>query len=73
MTTRVFVGNILLDTNRREIEHLVFRFGGVEQIVIKKGFAFVDFEFEHDAKNCVRELHGQVIFPGRKLTVEIAK
>ncbi|AQK42884.1 Serine/arginine-rich splicing factor RS31 [Zea mays] len=67
----VFVGNLDYDTRHSELDHLFYRYGRVERIDMKSGFAFVYFEDERDGSDAIRALDGYPFGPGRRrLSVE---
>lgn len=57
--TRVFVGNLPLDVQEREIEDLFYKYGRIRDIDIKRpsrppAFCFVEFDDPRDADDAVR-------------------
>ncbi|KAK3143165.1 hypothetical protein QOZ80_4BG0359290 [Eleusine coracana subsp. coracana] len=67
----VFVGNLDYDTRHSELDHLFYRYGRIERIDMKSGFAFVYFEDERDGDDAIRALDGYPFGPGRRrLSVE---
>ena len=64
--SRVYVGNLPRDVQTREIEDLFYRFGRLEDIHIKNGYAFVSFADARDAEDAVRSRDG-TDFDGRPL------
>ncbi|KAI8816442.1 uncharacterized protein EV422DRAFT_546020 [Fimicolochytrium jonesii] len=69
---RVFIGRLPRDVTRHEIRKLTRRYGPVEDIHCLSGFAFVEFDYSADARDCVRDLDG-VRFAGERLQVEPAR
>jgi len=70
----VFVGNFEYETRQSELERLFAKYGRVERVDMKSGFAFVYFEDERDAEDAIRALDN---FPfgheKRRLSVEWAR
>ncbi|KAF0891547.1 hypothetical protein E2562_010543 [Oryza meyeriana var. granulata] len=67
----VFVGNLDYDTRHSELDRLFYRYGRIERIDMKSGFAFVYFEDERDGDEAIRALDGYPFGPGRRrLSVE---
>ncbi|XP_037475147.1 serine/arginine-rich splicing factor RS31-like [Triticum dicoccoides] len=67
----VFVGNLDYDTRHSELDRLFYRYGRIERIDMKSGFAFVYFEDERDGDDAIRALDGYPFGPGRRrLSVE---
>lgn len=79
MNKRLYVGNLSYDTTEQGLSDLFSQFGELESVRIitdpgtgrSKGFAFVEFKNEADAKKAL-ELDGQE-FDGRQIKVSEAK
>ncbi|KAH9627551.1 hypothetical protein KSS87_005605 [Heliosperma pusillum] len=70
----VFVGNIGHDARQGELERLFSKYGTVERVDIKSGYAFVYFEDERDADDAIRCLDKYPFgYDRRKLSVEWAR
>ncbi|XP_058104880.1 serine/arginine-rich splicing factor RS31-like isoform X2 [Magnolia sinica] len=52
----VFVGNFDYETRQSDLERLFSRYGRVDRVDMKSGFAFVYFEDERDAEDAIRGL-----------------
>ncbi|KAL6005653.1 Serine/arginine-rich splicing factor rs31 [Asimina triloba] len=52
----VFVGNFDYETRQSDLERLFSRYGRVERVDMKSGFAFVYFSDERDAEDAIRAL-----------------
>ncbi|KAJ3040368.1 hypothetical protein HDV00_011024 [Rhizophlyctis rosea] len=70
--TRVYVGKLARDTSERDVKKLAKEFGPIRDIRLLSGFAFVEFEDDRDAKDCVKTLDGEK-FRGERLMVEPAR
>ncbi|KAL9252384.1 Serine/arginine-rich splicing factor RS40-like protein [Drosera capensis] len=70
----IFCGNLEFDARQSELERLFRRYGNVERVDMKSGFAFVYMEDERDADVAIRKLD-RVEFgrKGRCLRVEWTK
>ncbi|CAL4971751.1 unnamed protein product [Urochloa decumbens] len=70
----VFCGNLDYDVRISEIERLFGKYGRVERVDLKTGFAFVYMEDEHDAEDAISRLDG-IDFgrKGRRIRVEWTK
>ncbi|KAL6885469.1 hypothetical protein ACP4OV_010248 [Aristida adscensionis] len=67
----VFVGNLDYDTRHSELDRLFYRYGRIDRIDMKSGFAFVYYEDERDGDDAIRGLDGYPFGPGRRrLSVE---
>ncbi|CAA0809488.1 Serine/arginine-rich splicing factor RS40 [Striga hermonthica] len=70
----VFCGNLDYDARQSEVERLFRRYGRVDRVDLKSGFAFVYMENERDAEDAIRALdrieYGR---KGRRLRVEWTK
>ncbi|XP_010054982.2 serine/arginine-rich splicing factor RS31 [Eucalyptus grandis] len=70
----VFVGNFEYDTRQYELERLFSKYGRVERVDMKSGFAFVYFEDERDAEDAIHGLDDVPFgYDRRRLSVEWAK
>ncbi|XP_008806952.2 serine/arginine-rich splicing factor RS31-like isoform X1 [Phoenix dactylifera] len=67
----VFCGNFDYDTRQSELERLFGRYGRVDRIDMKSGYAFVYFEDERDAEDAIRGLDDIPFgYSRRRLSVE---
>lgn len=62
-STRVYVGKLPYDTRERDIEKFFKGYGRLREVLIKDGFAFIEFDDHRDADDAVYELNGKD-FPG---------
>ncbi|XP_021280370.1 serine/arginine-rich splicing factor RS31-like isoform X2 [Herrania umbratica] len=70
----VFVGNFEYETRQSELERLFSKYGRIERVDMKSGFAFVYFEDERDAEDAIRGLDNIPFgYDRRRLSVEWAK
>ncbi|XP_060970255.1 serine/arginine-rich splicing factor RS40 isoform X1 [Cannabis sativa] len=70
----IFCGNLEFDSRQTEVERLFRRYGKVERVDLKSGFAFVYMEDEKDAEYAIRRLdRTEFGRKGRRLRVEWTK
>ncbi|CAA6656346.1 unnamed protein product [Spirodela intermedia] len=70
----VFCGNFDYETRQYDLERLFSKYGKVDRVDMKSGFAFVYFDDEADADDAIRGLDGTPFGYGRrKLSVEWAR
>ncbi|KAI9093948.1 hypothetical protein K1719_026946 [Acacia pycnantha] len=70
----VFVGNFEYDTRQSELERLFAKYGRIERVDMKSGFAFVYYEDERDAEDAIRALDNFPFgYDKRRLSVEWAR
>ncbi|CAE6079642.1 unnamed protein product [Arabidopsis arenosa] len=70
----VFVGNFEYETRQSDLERLFDKYGRVERVDMKSGYAFVYFEDERDAEDAIRKLDNFPFgYEKRRLSVEWAK
>ncbi|KAK4476319.1 hypothetical protein RD792_015464 [Penstemon davidsonii] len=70
----IFCGNFEYETRQSDLERLFSKYGRVERVDMKSGFAFVYFEDERDADDAIRGLDDTPFGYGRRrLSVEWAK
>ena len=65
MGTRVYVGRLPYDVRERDIEKFFKGFGRIREVLMKDGFAFVEFEDHRDADDAVYELNGKELLNER--------
>ncbi|XP_019869746.2 serine-arginine protein 55-like [Aethina tumida] len=70
--TRLYVGNLPSDTTKRDLEDFFKTFGKIDDISLKKGYGFVEFEDGRDADDAAYELDGKKLL-GKRITVERAR
>ncbi|XP_073291253.1 serine/arginine-rich splicing factor RS41-like isoform X1 [Primulina huaijiensis] len=70
----IFCGNLEFDAHQSDVERLFKKYGRVDRVDMKSGFAFVYMEDERDAEDAVRKLD-RIEFgrKGRRLRVEWTK
>ncbi|KAL5792193.1 hypothetical protein ACOSP7_000787 [Xanthoceras sorbifolium] len=74
MSRPVFVGNFEYETRQSELERLFSKYGRVERVDMKSGFAFVYFEDDRDASDSIRGLDNAPFgHDRRRLSVEWAR
>ncbi|XP_010692367.2 serine/arginine-rich splicing factor RS40 isoform X1 [Beta vulgaris subsp. vulgaris] len=70
----IFCGNLEYDARQSEVERLFKKYGRVERVDMKSGFAFVYMEDEKDADDAIRRLdRAEFGRKGRRLRVEWTK
>ena len=80
MASKVFVGNLNFKTTREEVETLFKQVGQPRDVFLPteretgrpRGFAFVEFETEEEAKNAIERFNGYEM-GGRALRVNLAE
>ncbi|GAB4844628.1 Serine/arginine-rich splicing factor rs31 [Ancistrocladus abbreviatus] len=70
----IFVGNFEYDTRQTDLERLFSKYGRVDRVDMKSGFAFVYFEDDYDAADAIRALDNLPFgYDRRRLSVEWAR
>ncbi|GLU00854.1 hypothetical protein SLE2022_181920 [Rubroshorea leprosula] len=70
----IFVGNFEYETRQSELERLFSKYGRIERLDMKSGFAFVYFVDDRDAEVAIRELDNVPFgYDRRRLSVEWAR
>ncbi|XP_035233275.1 serine-arginine protein 55-like [Stegodyphus dumicola] len=72
MSTRIYIGRLNYDVRERDLEKFFKSYGRINGIMIKKGFAFVEFDDYRDADDAVFELNGKKLL-GERVTIEHAR
>ena len=68
----VYVGGLAHDAREKDIESFFSGYGKINQINVKKGFAFTVFDDERDAEDAVKALSGRRL-KGERVKLEFAK
>lgn len=71
-STRVFLGNLAHEATERDVEKFFKGYGILEEISLKQGYGFVEFEDYRDADDAINDLDGKTIC-GRRVQIELAK
>ncbi|CAN6443992.1 unnamed protein product [Victoria cruziana] len=70
----LFCGNLEYDTRQSELERLFSKYGRVDRVDMKSGFAFIYFEDERDAEDAIRGLDDIPFgYRKRRISVEWAR
>ncbi len=77
---KLYVGNLPYNTSEDDLRTLFSQYGNVESVAVitdrdtgrSKGFGFVEFPDDGEAKNAIQALSGQQ-YGGRALTVNEAR
>ncbi len=77
---KLYVGNLPYNTSEEDLRNLFSPFGNVDSVAVitdrdtgrSKGFGFVEFGDDNEARNAIQGLSGQE-FGGRALTVNEAR
>ncbi|KAK7275400.1 hypothetical protein RIF29_16516 [Crotalaria pallida] len=70
----IFAGNLEYDTRQSELERLFSKYGRIDRVDMKSGFAFVYYEDERDAEEAIRALDNVPFgYDKRRLSVEWAR
>lgn len=72
VSSRVFVGGLSYHVRERDIERFFKGYGVIKEILLKKGYCFVEFDDYRDADDAVYELNGKELM-GERVSVEKAR
>ena len=59
--TQLYVGNLSAEGDEKAIRHLFGKYGTVREVLMKSGYAFVEFEQAVSAEEAMRELNGELL------------
>jgi arginine/serine-rich splicing factor 4/5/6 len=59
--TQLYVGNLSADGDEKAIRALFSRYGVVREVLMKNGYAFVEFEDACSAETAMRDLNGELV------------
>ncbi|CAG8525565.1 2418_t:CDS:2 [Paraglomus brasilianum] len=68
----LFIGRLAIDTDRRDLEDIFDRYGRMTRLELKRGYAFIHYQDERDAKDALKEADG-IRIHGHRIIVEWAK
>ena len=73
--TTLWVGNVSLDIDERDLLEVFYMFGKINNVYINKqnGYAFVEFSTHAEAEIAVNSLHNSLFVKGHALTLNWAK
>jgi len=57
--TQLYVGNLSAEGDEKAIRLLFGKYGPVREVLMKNGYAFVEFESPISAEDAMRELNGK--------------
>jgi len=72
MSSRVYIGHLSSRATERDVEYFFRGFGRIRDIVLKNGFAFVEFDDSRDAEDAVYDLNGRDLC-GERVIVELSR
>jgi len=72
MPQRVWIGRLSTRTRERDVEDFFRSYGKISDIILKPGYAFVEFEHTRDAEDAVHDL-SKSSFMGERVTLELAR
>jgi len=69
---RLFMGRVPQDARERDIEKFFKGFGHLREVLLKSGYAFIEFDDDRDADDAVYELNGKELL-GERIALEHAR
>jgi len=69
---RLFVARVARDVRARDLEDLFGRFGRLRDVVVKVGYAFVEFDDARDARDAYKDLDGYKLL-GERIVIEYSR
>jgi len=72
MATRIYVGRLPYRAKERDLEDFFHKYGKLRDVIIKNGFAFVEFDDARDAEDAAHYLNGKELC-GERVIVELTK
>ena len=58
--TQLYVGNLSADGDEKAIRALFSKYGVVREVLMKNGYAFVEYEDSYSAEEAMRALNGEL-------------
>jgi splicing factor, arginine/serine-rich 4/5/6 len=72
MSMKLFIGRLSHDAVEQDLEDAFKPFGPLNQVVVKSGYGFVEYQNARDAEDAIRDLNGHAI-KGSPILVQQAK
>lgn len=72
MPTRIYIGRLPYRASERDVEKFFSGYGNISDVILKKGFGFVDFEDPRDAEDAIHERNNRELC-GARIVVESCK
>ncbi|GIX69518.1 hypothetical protein CEXT_659861 [Caerostris extrusa] len=72
MGSRVYIGRLSSQCREKDLEKFFKGYGKINEVILKRGFGFVDFEDIRNAYDAVYELNGRNLL-GERVVLEIAR
>ncbi|XP_049824290.1 serine/arginine-rich splicing factor 5 isoform X3 [Aethina tumida] len=69
---RLYLGKLPYDTTKRDLESFFKGYGRIEEILLKNGYGFIEFESSRDAEDAVYDLDGKKLL-GQRISIEKAR
>jgi len=70
--SRLYVGHIPYEANEKDVERFFKGYGKIRDILVKKGFAFVELEDSRACDDAIHDLNGKSLM-GMRVVVDMAK
>ena len=68
--TQIYVAKLSRRTNEEDLRLGFSKFGRINSVSLKQGYAFIDFENHDSAVAAVKEMHCKLFVNGEELVVE---
>jgi len=66
---RIYIGKLSQRTRERDIEDTFSKYGKINAVDLKRGYAFVEYDDERDADDAIRAMDGNEL-DGARIVVE---
>lgn len=70
--SRVFIGSLPPDARESDIERFLREYGRINEISVKRGYGFVEFDDKRDAEDAIFELDGKELL-GERVSLQPAR
>ncbi|XP_019869740.1 serine-arginine protein 55-like [Aethina tumida] len=70
--SKLYLGKLPYDTTKRDLESFFKGYGRIEEILLKNGYGFIEFESSRDAEDAVYDLNGKKLL-GQRISIEKAR
>ncbi|KAI3381440.1 hypothetical protein SNEBB_000885 [Seison nebaliae] len=72
MSTRLYIGHLPPSANEKDLEGFFRNFGRLNDIALKQGYGFVEFDNRRDARDALEQMNGKQLC-GESISLEFAR
>jgi arginine/serine-rich splicing factor 4/5/6 len=70
---QIFIAKLDSSVREKDIDYEFRRYGNIKNILLKRGFAFVEYEDQKDAEEAIKEMDGRKFMHNRIVVQQASK